>query len=109
MFPQGLGLLYYYPLIMVYEHIQIESQCINALHAGLVSMLLSFADFFFKSITFGENNSGTISECQMVWIQTRTVLIWVLSVSKGYQQTTKVAASKERVNGSIVYEWYHLN
>ena len=38
-FPQGLGLLYYYPLIMVYEHIQIESQCINALHTGLVSML----------------------------------------------------------------------
>ena len=45
--------------------------------------------------------SGTLSECQMVWIQIRTntllVLIWPQTVCKGYQQTTKVAASKERV------------
>ena len=37
----------------------------------------------------------------MVWIQIRTevllVLIWVQTVCKGYQQTTKVAANKERV------------
>ena len=41
-----------------------------------------------------------LSECQMVWIQIRTdilsVLIWVQTVSKGYQQTTKVATSKKR-------------
>ena len=39
--------------------------------------------------------------CQMVWIQIRTdslsVLIWVQTVCNGYQQTTKVATSKERV------------
>ena len=44
---------------------------------------------------------GTLSECQIVWIQIRTdilsVLIWVQTVCKRYQQTTKVAATKERV------------
>ena len=41
--------------------------------------------------------SGTISECQTVWTQIRTdILIWLQIVCKGYQQTTKVAASKER-------------
>ena len=43
----------------------------------------------------------------MVWVQIRTdilsVLIWVQTLCKGYQQTTKVAASKERVK-SIVTE-----
>ena len=38
----------------------------------------------------------------MVWIQIRTdilsVLIWVLTVCYGYQQTTKFASSKERDN-----------
>ena len=37
----------------------------------------------------------------MVWIQIRTdvllVLMWVLTVCKGYQQMTKVTASTERV------------
>ena len=45
--------------------------------------------------------SGTLSECQTVWIKIRTnrtlVLIWVKTVCKGYHQTTKAAASKERV------------
>ena len=39
--------------------------------------------------------------CQTVWIHIRTddllLLIWVQTVCKGYQQTTKVAANKERV------------
>ena len=38
----------------------------------------------------------------MVWTHIRTdilsVLIWVQTVSKDYQQITKVAASKEKVN-----------
>ena len=56
---------------------------------------------FFSKLTFSKNSF--ISECQAVWIQIRTdvlsVLIRVQTVSefaKGYQQTTKVAASKER-------------
>ena len=45
----------------------------------------------------------TLSECQTVCIQIRTdilsVLIWVQTVCKGYQQkTTKSTSSKERVN-----------
>ena len=43
----------------------------------------------------------SLSASQTVWIQIRTdilpVLILVQTVCKGYQQTTKVAASKERV------------
>ena len=61
-------------------------------------LLLSSADFF-KIINF-KKKSGTLSKCQMVWIQIRTnillVLIWVQTVCKGYQQMTKVATSKER-------------
>ena len=42
--------------------------------------------------------------CQTVWIQIRTdvlsVLIWVQTVCKCYQQTTIVAASEERVNNN---------
>ena len=38
-------------------------------------------------------------------IQVRTnillVLIWVQTVCRGYQQTTRVAASKERVKGGL--------
>ena len=63
-------------------------------------LLLSSADFF-QSCLLKKILSGTLSECQTGWIQVRTdvllVLIWVQTVCKGYQQTTKVAASKERV------------
>ena len=42
-----------------------------------------------------------LSECQTVWIQIRidilSVLIWVQTVCKGYQQMRKVATSKERL------------
>ena len=46
------------------------------------------------------------STCQTVWIQIRTdmmsVLIWVHTVCKGYQETTKVAASKERIKCAAI-------
>ena len=58
--------------------------------------------FFFKIIL-----SGTLSECQTVWFRFRTdvlsVLIWVHTVVKGYQQTTKDAACKERDCGVHYY------
>ena len=61
--------------------------------------LLSSADFFQNQL-FLKILSGT-SECQTVWIQIRTdilsVLLWVQTVCKGYQQTTKVTTSMERV------------
>ena len=59
---------------------------------------------FFK-INFKKNLSGKLSVCQMVWIQIRTdvvsVLIWVQTVCKGYEQMTKVAASKEGASALI--------
>ena len=76
-------------------------------------MLGNFYSFFFCLLTFFKINfvknlSGTLSECQMVWIQIRTyilsVLIWVtpyiLSVLiwVTLQSVCKdVTASKERV------------
>ena len=61
---------------------------------------LSSVDFF-KINFFSDNISGIPSECQTIWIQIRpdvlSGLIWVQTVCKGYQQTTKVAtiAGKE--------------
>ena len=57
--------------------------------------------WIFSKLTFFKKISGKLSECKTVCIQIRTdilsVLIWVQTLCKGYQQTTKVAASKERV------------
>ena len=58
--------------------------------------------WLFSKLTLKKVLSGTLSECQTAWIQIRanilSVLIWVETVCKGYQQTAKVASSKERVN-----------
>ena len=55
--------------------------------------LLHLLSFFFLIL------SETLSGCQTVRIKIRTnilsVLIWVQTVCKGYQQTTNMAASKE--------------
>ena len=44
-------------------------------------------------------------ECQTVWIWIRSndlsVLIWVQTVCKGYQQMKKIVTSKERVNADF--------
>ena len=73
-----------------------------------VILSLSSADFF-QNYHFQKIISGTLSVCQTVWIQIRTdnlsVLIWVQTVCKGYQQTTKVAACKERVK----FVLYNIN
>ena len=65
--------------------------------------LLSSAAFF-QNQPFQKILSGSLSECQTVWIQIRpdilSGLIWIQPVRKGYQQTTKVAVSKERVNNT---------
>ena len=61
--------------------------------------------FFKKNQLFQKFLTGTLSECQTVWIQIRTNLlsglIWVQTVCKGYQQTIKVAARKERVMKNV--------
>ena len=64
-----------------------------------------FLIFFFLNQLFQKFLTGTLSECQTVWIQIRTDLlsdlIWVQTVCKGYQQTIKVAARKERVMKNV--------
>ena len=55
----------------------------------------------FLKVTFSKKNlSGTLSECLTALIQIRTdvmsILIWVETVCKSYQQMTIVMASKER-------------
>ena len=67
-------------------------------------MLGNFACFFVVCGFFLKINFlGIPSQCQTVWTQIRpdvlSGLIWVQTVCKGYQQTTKVATSGERVNG----------
>ena len=58
---------------------------------------------FFQIIIFFNSFGKTFSECQTVQIQIKTdilsVLIWVQTVCKGYQQATiEGDASKEKVN-----------
>ena len=66
-----------------------------------------------SKLTFEKKKSGTLLECQMVWIQIRTgilwVLIWVLSLGKGYQQTTKVTARRQRVSQYPVVVFFSRN
>ena len=54
---------------------------------------------FFSKLTFSKKSLRTLSGCQMVWIQIRTnilsVLMWVQTVCKGYQQMSSVATSIE--------------
>ena len=76
---------------------------INSLHAQLGNFSCFCCPLltFFKSFFFQKILSGTLSECQTVWIQIRSdilsVLIWIQTVCNGYQQMTKVAPSKESV------------
>ena len=56
---------------------------------------------FYHNGFFKNNIPGTLPECQAVGIYIRTdllsVLIWVQTVCKGYQQMTKVTIRKKRV------------
>ena len=74
---------------------------INSLHAGVIfHQFLSSADIF-KSNFFKKFFLGTLLECQTVWVQIRPditlCLTWVQTICKDYQQTTKVASSRQRV------------
>ena len=73
----------------------------------ILKLKLLSADFFFH-LLFQKILSGSLSECQMVWIQIRTdilsVLIWVQTVCKCYQQKTmpSLARKESRVNGNPI-------
>ena len=84
---------------------QTEHSQTDCLHAGELFMIFLWsADFFFQNKHFQKILSGTLSECQTVWIQTRmdilSVLTWVQTVCKGYQQTKKVPARRQRVKAA---------
>ena len=55
---------------------------------------------FFQNYLFQKILSGTLSESQINWIQIRPDillgLIWVQTVCKDYQQTTELAAGRQR-------------
>ena len=55
---------------------------------------------FLSKLTFSKILSGTLSECQIAWIQIRnhilSGLICIQTDSKDYQQTTKFAAGRQR-------------
>ena len=59
-----------------------------------------FCVFFFKIMFFEKILSGLPLQCQTVWIQIRpdkmSGLIWVQTVCKGYQQTTKSVTDSKR-------------
>ena len=68
-------------------------------------MLLLWSTDFFKIKNFlNIKLSGTLPECQMIWIQIRAdillVLIWVQTVCKDYQSSL---ARKELTNEAIFY------
>ena len=77
---------------------------------GIISltfcMLGNFSCFSCRLLTFFKINfskiiSGTLSECQMFWIQIRPDilpgLIWVKTACKDYKQTTKFTAGRQQV------------
>ena len=69
---------------------------------------------FFSKLTFSKNSFRNTIRVSTVWIQIRTNILLVLirgqTVCKGYQQTTKVAASKERVYPyPAIYQNCHLH
>ena len=74
---------------------------------GNISLFLSSANFFHKYF------SGTLPECQTVWIKIRadrrSGLIWVQTVGKDQQQTTKFAAGRQRVKYSLTFDVNHLS
>ena len=85
----------------------ITKRCIDLLQNSSMHMKRSLhylhAGYFFMFLLFFQNILlGKLSECQIVWIQIKTnkmsVLIRIQTVCNSFRQTTKIAASKERVN-----------
>ena len=67
------------------------------------AICMLFCCLFFSKLTiFKKRNSGVLSECKTVWIQIRadkmSGLIWIQTVCKGFQQTTKVPICRKSVN-----------
>ena len=79
-------------------------------HDLTLCMLGNFACFLVVCGLFLKLTLSKKSECKTVWIQIRpdflSGLIWVHTVCKGFQRTTKVATSRERVIFyCIIFQW----
>ena len=75
------------------------------MHVFLLSVFFFFFFFFFfLNLHFQKGLSGIPSECQTVGIQIRpdvlSGLIWVQTVCKGYQKTTKSPLVGKELNGN---------
>ena len=67
----------------------------------LVSVCLLFANFYVKIIFFQLFLSVKPSECRIqIRIDILSVLIWVQTVCKGYQQTQKSPLSREQLRAA---------
>ena len=70
-------------------------------------LLTLFRNWFFQTIPY-----ETLSEYQTVWIQIKTIILWVLiwvqTICKGYQQITKNSTRKGRVNWASIYMYYFV-
>ena len=78
----------------------------------LNSCMLSKFACFFVICGFFFFFSRIPSECQTIWIQIKPsiffCLIWVQTVCKGYQQTTKVATKRGKSQNKEVFALSHL-
>ena len=68
--------------------------------------LLLSADFLQNQV-FTNKPPGPLSECQTVWIQIKTDILWSSSgfklFAKDYWQTTQFPAGMQRVTTGIIY------
>ena len=72
-------------------------------------LLLSSADFFSK-LTFSKNSfRNPIRIWTQIWINILLVLIWVLTVCKDFQQTTKRKVSHIITGGTNILDWLIVN
>ena len=71
------------------NYVSQEKCCINSAYWVILHAFLSSADFF-QNQRFLKILSGIPSECQTIWINILSGVIWVQTVCKHYQQTTLV-------------------
>ena len=88
---------------------QLASVCAQLFACWVIvhAFFLSSADFF-HNLLFQKIPSVALSESQAIWIQIRTdilsVLIWVKTVCKGYQQMTKPKPDPQRCDKITVLD-----
>ena len=91
----GFRIFYYIGFI-------IDMSSLTLCQLGILFLLFCRLLTFFQNLPFQKILSGTVPVCQTVWIPIRpdvlSGLIWVYSVCKNQQQTTKFAAGRQRVN-----------